>query len=70
MQSYFIVCLVTCLLSFLLLSVLDKLGPSNNFCVLHITGESIRVHNCALTPELVESVSKLQPLRLDTLSLQ
>ncbi|BAI49695.1 triple gene block protein 3 [Butterbur mosaic virus] len=70
MQSHLLICLATCALAFLLLCVLDNLNPSHKVCVLHITGESVRLHNCDLTPELVESVSKLQPLRLDTLSLQ
>nr|QQX32714.1 TGB3 [Butterbur mosaic virus]QQX32737.1 triple gene block 3 [Butterbur mosaic virus]QRG35035.1 TGB3 [Butterbur mosaic virus] len=70
MRSHLLVSLLACVLAFLLLCALDCFKLGNNICVLHITGESVRLYNCNLTPELVESVSKLQPLRLDTLSLQ
>nr|QQX32719.1 TGB3 [Butterbur mosaic virus] len=70
MQSYILVCVLACLLAFGLLSLVDRIGSNNSVCVLHITGESVRLYNCALSPDLIDSVSKLQPLKLDTLSLQ
>nr|AFI61528.1 triple gene block protein 3 [American hop latent virus] len=32
-------------------------------CQLLVNGESVKLLNCALSPELVEAVGKLKPLR-------
>nr|UYI34900.1 TGB3 [Jasmine virus C] len=36
---------------------------NSNACVVVITGESIRVHNCPVSPELFHSIAATKPFR-------
>nr|AJD23419.1 triple gene block protein 3 [Yam virus X] len=37
-------------------------------CIIRITGESITISSCNITPELLQAVQSLQPLHIDGLS--
>nr|AJD23374.1 triple gene block protein 3 [Yam virus X]AJD23379.1 triple gene block protein 3 [Yam virus X]AJD23384.1 triple gene block protein 3 [Yam virus X]AJD23389.1 triple gene block protein 3 [Yam virus X] len=37
-------------------------------CVIRITGESITISSCKITPELIQAVQSLQPLHIEGLS--
>jgi hypothetical protein len=41
-----------------ILQIIDK---SSNPCLIRVTGESVTVTGCSLTPELIASIANLKP---------
>ncbi|AON75923.1 triple gene block protein III [Jasmine virus C] len=54
----FVISLVCFVITLYILSVLNS-----SACVVVITGESIRVHNCPVNPELFHSIAATKPFR-------
>nr|WDS52195.1 MAG: triple gene block protein 3 [Cactus carlavirus 1] len=52
--------IASCALGFLL--TLWLVMPRENQCIVHITGESVRIIGCHLTPAHLREISKLKAL--------
>ncbi|URG39502.1 TGB3 [Hippeastrum latent virus] len=58
MREYFAIGIIAFVVTIALL-LLSRGTP----CVVVITGESVRVHNCVVSPGLFDSIAKLRPFR-------
>ncbi|AAZ15109.1 triple gene block 3 protein [Hippeastrum latent virus] len=58
MREYFFIGITAFIITIVLL-LLCRGTP----CVVVITGESVRVHNCVVSPGLFDSIAKLRPFR-------
>jgi hypothetical protein len=43
------------------LFILQTIDKNSNPCVIRVTGESVTVTGCTLTPELIASIANLRP---------